>query len=374
MGRRAYKIRKHKLLVIHIIITYGEMLHHGIEGIVFLPKFSHSRKIIRKSVIIIDSRRIYSMKLLLVISLILVVLSGCPMGMGRVYDSFQGQDRTLPRILSYGLADNASFTIVYDKVVYISDAELDREKLSYNAEGTIFTIPLGIMLGRGERRILSVTAEDMIGNTLRSSFILVGRNPDIPAAVINEASIQGTGDAPDRIELLFLSEGNTAGLALSDGGREMSNHTFTFPDIEVRTGDMAVIYWNSEHTGPDTINENGYTAYILDGGSDKTLSGTNGAIILYKEEGGEIMDGIVYTNGENPDADGYGNNITREAALILIEEGEWGGEPVDSSLVTSSRVLARIPGGWDTNTCDDFFTTEPRKSTFGYHNQYFPYE
>ena len=46
----------------------------------------------------------------------------------------------------------------------------------------------------------------------------------------------------------------------------------------------------------------------------------------------------------------------------------------DSNLVTSSRVLARLPGGWDTNTRDDFFITEPRKSTFGYPNEYYPYE
>ena len=314
------------------------------------------------------------MKLLLIISLILVGLSGCPMGMGRVYDSFQGQDRTLPKVLSYGLADNSGFRIVYDRVVYITDAELDERKLGYNAEGTIFTIPLKRTLDRGERCILSITAEDYIGNTLRSSFIVVGKNPDIPHAVINEASIQGTGESPDRVEILFLEDGNMAGLALSDGTAEGADHIVTLPDQEVKTGDMALIYWNSKHTGPDTIEENGYTAYVIDGGSDTTLSGTNGALILYKEEGGDIMDGIIYTTGDNPNSDGYGNNKTRDAAILLIEAGEWGGEPIDSSLVTSSRVLARIPGGWDTNTCDDFFTTEARKSTFGYHNQYFPYQ
>ena len=313
------------------------------------------------------------MKLLSVILLIVVILSGCPAGMGRVYDSFQGQDRTLPKILSYGLEDNEAFSIIYDRVVYIADTEVDGSKLHYSAEGTIFSIPLERELKRGEKCILSVTAEDSIGNTLRSSFIVIGRNPEIPEAVINEVSIQGSGENPDRVEILFLSDGNTAGLALADGTGDGANHIATMPEIDVRTGDMLLIYWNSEHAGADTISENGYTAHVLDGGSNTTLSGTNGALILYKEEGGDIIDGLIYTTGDNTDADGYGNNRTRDAARELMESGEWGGEPVDSSLVTSSRVLARIPGGWDTNSKDDFFTTAARKSTFGYHNQYFPY-
>ena len=314
------------------------------------------------------------MKLLFLISIILIVLSGCPVGMGRAYDAFQGQDRTLPKILSYGLEDNCTFAIVYDRVVYIAEAELDGKPVSYDAEGTIFSIPLGRTLGRGERCTFSVTAEDMLGNTLRSSFIAVGKNPDVPLTLINEVSIQGTGDAPDRVELLFMEDGNAAGLMLSDGTAEGARHSVVLPDIEVKSGDMVLIYWDKENKGSETITDKGYTAYVIEGGSETTLSGTNGALILYKEEGGSIMDGIVYTTGDDPDSDGYGNERTREAALLLLKEGEWGGESVDSSLVTSSRVIARMPGGWDTNTADDFFITAPRKSTFGYHNEYHPYE
>ena len=331
-------------------------------------------KIIRKAVRIIDSGRIYSMKLLSFILIMLMLLSGCPVGMGRVYDAFQGQDRTLPRVLSYGLADNSSFSIAYDRTVFISGAELDGTELGYSGEGAILTIPLGRTLERGERGILSITAEDAMGNTLRSSFIVTGKNPDVPRTLINEASIQGSGEAPDRVELLFMEDGNAAGLILCDGTAEGANHSVILPDIEVKAGDMALIYWNAEHSGSDTITEKGFTAYIINGHSDTTLSGTNGALILYREEGGDIMDGLIYTTGDNPDSDGYGNNRTRDAAVLLMKEGEWSGEPVDSNLVTSSRVIARMPNGWDTNTKDDFFITEPRRSTFGYHNEYFPYE
>ena len=314
------------------------------------------------------------MKILFALLTACIVLSSCPERGGRIYDSFLGQDMTLPKVLSYGLKDNQTFQIAYDRVVYLADVELDGKKLRSNMEGSIFQIGLNRTLGRGERAILSITAETEIGNTLRSSFIVIGRNDSIPRAVINEASIQGSGDAPDRVELLFIEEGNTAGMVLRDGTAEGTNHSYYLPAIDVYPGDMLLIYWNSEHTGDDVMAGSGYTTYIMDAGSDTTLSGTNGAILLYAEENGDIMDGIVYTTGDNPNSDGYGNDRTRDAARLLREEGQWAGEPLDSNLVTSSRVLARLPGGWDTNTRDDFFITEPRKSTFGYPNEYYPYE
>ena len=313
------------------------------------------------------------MKVLSLITLALVLL-GCPDGMGRVYDSFQGMDRTLPNVLSYGLKDNSTFSIIYDKTVVINDAELDGKKLKYSDDGTIFSIPLGKELTRGEKSIFSLNAEDMNGNTLRSSFIIVGKNEEIPKAVINELSIQGSGDSPDRVEILFLEDGNTAGMVLCDGTEEGAQHSYIFPEIDVESGDMLLIYWDEKHKISDTITDKGHTAYVVDAESETTLSGTNGALILYAETGGKIMDGIVYTTGDNANADGYGNTRTKEAAQTLFKESEWSGDPVDSTLVTSSRVIARRPNGWDTNTNEDFFITAARKSTFGYHNEYFPYE
>ena len=58
---------------------------------------------------------------------------------------------------------------------------------------------------------------------------------------------------------------------------------------------------------------------------------------------------------------------------MLIKEGEWTSEPISSLDVTSSRVIARYPGGIDSNSADDFFITAARKSTFGEPNQFIPY-
>ena len=99
------------------------------------------------------------MRIITILALISLMLSGCPYGPGRIYDSFLGQDMTLPKVLSYGLKDNQTFQIAYDRVVYLADVELDGKKLRSNMEGSIFQIGLNRTLGRGERAILSITAE-----------------------------------------------------------------------------------------------------------------------------------------------------------------------------------------------------------------------
>ncbi|MCI7605902.1 MAG: hypothetical protein MSS69_04020, partial [Spirochaetales bacterium] len=57
-----------------------------------------------------------------------------------------------------------------------------------------------------------------------------------------------------------------------------------------------------------------------------------------------------------------------------LSAGMWEGDAFDSSLVTSSRVISRLPGAIDTETSDDFFVTAARRSTFGEENDYAPYQ
>ncbi len=314
------------------------------------------------------------MSILAIISAALVLLSACPMDSGRAYDAFQGKDQEAPMLLSYRMSGNSSIRLVYSEPVVIIDAEMNGIKLHTMQHGTVFSIQFPSPVERGEEVIFSVTAEDDGGNTSRASLHLAGRNLEIPAALINELSVKGTAEAPDRIELLFLEEGSTAGMVIADGLPEDASHYAILPDIQVQPYDLMVIYWDREPESMEPVYSGSSTGYIVYAGSDATLSGTNGAVILYPELGGAIMDGIIYTTGESDLADGYGNNRTRNAALQMLASGEWEGEPVSSSLVTQSRVIARLPGAPDTNSADDFFITAARKSTFGTGNEYFPYE
>ncbi len=314
------------------------------------------------------------MKILAAAALAALVLSACPHGSIRTYDAFQGKDMAMPKVLSYGMVENSSMRLVYDEDVFLSEIIFNGRKLDYSLSGTVFVIPFGRTLGKGEEASFSVMAEDEAGNTARSSYRLIGKNLEIPPVLINELSIKGTAESPDRIELLFPDGGNPAGMIVSDGIEGEENHAAVLPDMELAPGDLIVLYWDRKPESTEPVYSAGTSGYILWAESDTTLSGTNGAVLIYSELGGEITDGIIYTTGESDLADGYGNNRTKNAALALRRSGKWSGEPVSSALVTASRVIARLPGGIDTDSAADFFITEPRKSSFGMPNGYFPYE
>ncbi|MBO8436854.1 MAG: hypothetical protein IAA97_07750 [Spirochaetes bacterium] len=314
------------------------------------------------------------MKVLSAIIIVAMLFTSCLPQNGRIVDAFLDKDRSIPKLLKHETIDNASIRLIYDEDVTLTEILFSGKELDYSLYGTIFVVPFGETIERGETVIFSVTAEDDSGNSSKASLSITGKNTAIPDALINEVSIKGTTESPDRIEILFLESGSMAGLAVTDGLWGEENHAAILPDISVEAGDTAVIYWDKKPESTETIISHGRKGYIIEGGSDTTLSGTNGTILLWKEREGELADGIIYTTGESDLADGYGNNRTKNAASYLIRKGEWEGEAISSSLVTSSRVIARLPGGPDTNCNDDFFITAARESTFGSENLYIPYE
>lgn len=307
-------------------------------------------------------------------ALAVLIISSCPAPGGRIYDAFEGKDKTIPCLLSYKLEDNRMVELAYDEDVTLIDIVIDDVEYRNAPRGTLFSLPVGRVIGRGESIKVYITAEDAAGNSSRAAMTLIGKNTDIPDAVINEVSIKGTGASPDRIELLFLEEGNAAGMIVSDGLPEDAQHSLILPDIAVKPYDMILIYWDSEAESKDPVFNEGSFCYIVDGGSSTTLSGTNGAILLYAESGGRILDGILYSTGSAEAADGWGNSRTRNAALHMMAYGHWHGDAIPSEDVTSSRVIARLPGGQDTDSAEDFFITAARHSTFGLPNEYIPYE
>lgn len=318
-------------------------------------------------------RAYVSMKQIALSLLALLVLASCPDE--RIYDAFDGKDRTPPVLVSYELKSNSLFRVVYDEEVSIMELVFNgtERSLSYTS-GTLFDLTLPHTLERGEEAVLSLTVEDESGNSARSSFTLIGLNDEIPDAVINEVSSYGSGTNADRVEILFLSDGNTAGMLLADGTLENCNYIYSLEDIDVEEGDMFVIFWDTDPTLDEVFTRTGGTTWSFGAESSDTLSGKNGALILYKDSNGNVMDGLVYTNGEAESYNGYGNSIAEDAATYLISEGEWTGDPFNSAYVTATRVMARIPDGYDTDSADDWYTTQTKGQTFGYINVYSPYE
>ena len=243
----------------------------------------------------------------------------------------------------------------------INDQVILKERL-----GSSFSVSLPFSLSPGEKAGIKITAEDANGNIERFYLTVKGRNYETPSLIINEISVKGTQSNPDRIELYVLKKGDTAGVVISD-----DKYSFTLPSIKVKEGDIILIYWDRSTTKKSYERDRGKMTYIIKASAPSTLSGPEGAVIIRKEEKGDMMDAFFYSEkGEDALKEGEKKKLFSEA----LEIAEWDGEAFDSSLVTSSRVMARLPGAIDTDTCDDFFITAARRSTFGEENEYAPYQ
>lgn len=323
---------------------------------------------LRQTVSSIASACIDNMRIFAIIMLTITTAS-CTAG-ERITGIFGSIDRTAPEIVEYDLLSSGTFYVLYSEEVVLDEVILGETGILIRDSGTSFRIVFPFSLETGTEYTLFITAKDACGNTQRTAFFLTGPNDDVPEAVINEIS----PEAPDRVEILILEDGNTAGMVIKDGAGDNYSSRFLLPPIDVKENDIILIYWNGDAGEEAIIREDGAETYVLEAGLGSGLTATNAPLILYKEEGGAIIDGIVYTTGDAETAGGYGNMRTAEAMHVLMQEGQWKGLPVPSEDITSSRVLARRPGGYDTDTRDDWFTTAPRSSTFGLPNTYLPYQ
>lgn len=277
------------------------------------------------------------------------------------------KDKRGAQITAYALKDNSTFSITFSERVEIKEISYNGEREKTHIVGKDVIIPLPYTLTLGKKFTLSMVFSKNGGNTSRAYFTLYGLNTRKASLLINEVSVDGNASNPDRVELLVTKKGNTGGMMITD---ELDNAKVVLPAIEVERNDIIVVYWDSKSNKEKLKRDSNYTYYV-DGNMETTLISTTGALLLYDEVGGKIIDALPYSDFTEA-------SLKKEKFISLlshiIEIGEWEGEAVPSDKVTSSRVLSRLPGGWDTNSEDDWFTTAARGSTFGYPNTYTPYE
>ena len=310
--------------------------------------------------------RYISMKKIPFLLLFLLFFISCAPGGGAIEDMTKDLIKTPPSILSCTLEGNNTLTISFSETVRVQELLIDDQVLLKEKFGSSFSLPLPFSLSPGEKAGVKITLLDINGNKERFYLTIKGKNNEIPSLIINEISVKGTQSNPDRIELYVLNKGDTAGVVVSE-----EKFSFTLPSIKVKEGDIILIYWDKSTTKKNYERDRGKMTYILNANASSTLPGPEGAIIIRKEEKGEIMDAFFYSEkGEEALKEGEKNKLFIEAN----DNGEWDGEAFDSSLVTSSRVIARLPGAIDTDTSEDFFITAPRRSTFGEENEYVPYQ
>ncbi len=306
------------------------------------------------------------MKLIPIIAISLIIAISC-MADASIFDTLRDKDKTLAAVLSYEVDDNRVLRIRFDTPVSITEYRFNNTVISASYTGNEIILTLPKELGYGEEATVSLTARKDNGNATRASLRIEGTNRRLPKMLINELSTDGTGAAPDRAELYCIAGGCTAGMVLSDSPAKDGNEV-QLPSIEVTQGDIIVVYWDKSANAKDYKRPSGKTVFIS-GKAKATLPSRNGMLTLKSSRQGNIMDAVIYSDSN---CSGFSEKAAADARL-LIESGHWSGDAVDSSNITSSRVLARRPGAVDTDTADDWFITQPRKSTFGEENIYAPY-
>lgn len=306
--------------------------------------------------------------ILFIILFFLIFTPSCNDPNTKIEDILLKKDTEDAKIISSEIRNNNTFSIVLSEVVEIVELSINGVISKDRVLGKEFSFPLGRTIKMGEKVTIALTYKKNGGNTTRAYFTLYGKNTRKAKLLINEVSIKGTKTLPDRVELLVTKSGNIAGFELTD---DLDYTPLTLPFLEVERGDIIVIYWNSKANKEDYIRENGKHTYFISGNMSNTLISTTGALILFDEHDGTIVDGILYSDFSSSD---YGKEKYEKCENLLIEKNEWYGEPISSEYVTASRVLTRLKGGIDTNTSEDFFTSQARKSSFGEENEYYPYD
>jgi len=246
----------------------------------------------------------------------------------------------------------------------------------------------------GTEYSLECSVSDPAGNSHTVLAKFFGFNPNIPAIRLNEITTQGSTSHPDKIELLVLEDGNTAGLCLIDGTRDFIRQYKVLPPIEVKAGEYIVVHTKPVGTA-DEVDETGspvecsaadsvmeaWDVWIA-GGSG--LSGNNGVISLYSHSNGELLDGFLYSNRTSSSDEnyrGFGSLDTMSRAdQLWLQEG-WVAagrliapeDAVNPDNSTATRSICRLPEGEDSNSAADWYIVDTSQSSFGSENSLIEY-
>jgi hypothetical protein len=328
-------------------------------------------------------------------------LAGCAPLEDTVY--FAEQDFTPPSVVS--LAVTGPTTIVArfseDTSAEAAYASPELGAVTARSDGPVVTFETEHAGEIGRAYQLEAVIADSAGNTMSFVETLYGFNPDIPEVLINEITTQGSGSHPDMVELRLTSGGNLGGLTLYAGAPGEHDGRIVFPSVELPAEAYVVVHFKPEGI-PEEIDET--TDPAASGGLDATdtawdfwvdggtgISGNNGAVGLYEQPAGRLLDAFVYSN-RTSDSDERYRGFGSKKALAMVDrvaaDGGWvpdgaGADPgtgaspastapalapedaVDPEDSTATRSISRGSDGADTDTKVDWHITPTSGYTFG---------
>jgi hypothetical protein len=232
-------------------------------------------------------------------------------------------------------------------------------------------------------------ARDASGNATSFLASFYGFNPNVPRLLINEFITQGTTEHPDMVELKVISNGNMGGVVFYQGTPGSFDDRLVFPAFAVREGEFIVVHFKPSGDGTE-VNET--TDKSASGGTDacptaydlwlaggRGISGNNGVLSLYQRPGGQLMDGVMYSNRTSTSDEkylGFGSASTLARVEELIRDHGWRAagqrvspeDAVNPDGSTSTRSLCRSSGSSDTDSASDWHIVPTRKASWGLDN------
>jgi hypothetical protein len=284
-----------------------------------------------------------------------------------------GKDHNGPVLLKTEASGEDLATYHFDEMVFCSSKDFsvvdsDNRIVSVQPYEKRLHIRFIKPLVAGERIKVNGVVRDRVGNSLTFSAGVWGYNGSIPTLLINEFSTKGTESNPDRIELLALSKGNLAGVALYVGMPGSFDSELVFPDVEVEEGERIVVYYGYLPQGETPLEWYG---------GETGIGANNGVISLCASPDGRILDAVMYSNRTSDSDvtyDGFGTAKVQQWAQELEQSGYWKPHPntpetgIDSSDTTATRSFCRTEGEDDTDSKDDWHIVPTRGASFGLPN------
>jgi hypothetical protein len=313
-----------------------------------------------------------------------------------------------PTLLGQTIADDGRIRLVFDEAVILVPDSLrltvgppasspGRQRRnggirslenpdSRTAEGTEISFEVTGPTEPGREYALEAAVRDSAGNSLNVVLPFYGPNPQPADLAINELQTRLSVRNRDALELLVRRGGNLGGITVFLGVPLDFDASFTFPDIEVATGDYLVLHCKPEGK-PGEVDETGPTdradgPNCLPGARDFWWRGApglpdeTGIVTLAGNPLGSIKDAVFYTNKATvagKDWRSFGTRKMMDRADALLEAGAWSAAthqiaPEDgcrSAGLTSTRSLCRDSGSRDSDSAADWHIVPTRKATIG---------
>ena len=304
-----------------------------------------------------------------VLTLLLFVLLGCSQEpeVEEVFNVLGAKDSRSPVLVAVTSVSSSIIRLEFDEPVRIYGSSF--EPLSARADGKFVFVSLDRSLLPGTRSDVSGRVKDYSGNTSGFTIQVWGFNPDMPEVLINEFTTKGTAKSPDRTELRIMSSGNINGMTLYCGVPSDFDVSVVFGDIDVRSGDMVVIWWTKElpeQVSAETTDSEGSRVFNICADSEDNLPSNNGVIVLCDNPalGASVIDAVVYSNFSQSH-EGFGTKAALERARWVMDSGAWNGEALDSTSSTATRSMSRLADGRDSDGSKDWIITVTGGATFG---------